>query len=137
MGLFLVIFWCSAIADDAEARIFLAMLPGSARLIPAWDSLNSRIASLREFGGKGLIWLTVSAANGGFVGYIDEIPGSTGKTGNFAPPAERGAASRQRRRPRLPGTGPNPGASNLRYQPAAPQVRSAFQAALQPAGAAC
>ena len=61
MCLFLVLFWCSFSWDDAEAETFLAIIPGSASLIPDWAGANSRFA-LWEFAGNGLICLTVFAA---------------------------------------------------------------------------
>ncbi len=55
------------------------MVPGSETLISGWAGANSRFAALREFAGKGLICFTICAR-------IPEIPVSTGKAGNFAPP---------------------------------------------------
>jgi hypothetical protein len=46
--------------------------------------------ALREFAGKGLICLTLFAAKRRLHGEIDEIPGSTGKTGNFVPTGNPG-----------------------------------------------
>ncbi len=79
MGLFLVLFWCSAVTGDIL------------RYNSRFGVFNSRLGRhkfpfplLRELVGKGLICLTVFAAKTTVIGRIEKIPGSTGITGNFA-----------------------------------------------------
>jgi hypothetical protein len=105
MGFFLVLFWCSAIVGDAKARNILAIIPGSASVIPDWTSANSRLALLREFAGKCLICLTILAARQQLRGENRRIPGFDGKNRESCPTdgTGRSAASRQRRRSLLLG----------------------------------
>jgi hypothetical protein len=91
MGLFLVLFWCSAVARDAP------------RYNSRFGAFNSRLGPnkfpfslLRELSGKGLICLAVFAAKTAVIGKIEKIPGSTGITGNSQPvkrPAAQPAAA--------------------------------------------
>ena len=59
MGLFLLLFWCSAVMGRCGTRTSLAIIRGSASSIPDWAGANSRFALVREFVGKSLICLTV------------------------------------------------------------------------------
>jgi hypothetical protein len=68
----------------------LGIIPVSASLIPGCAGLNSRFALLREFTPKGLIRLTVFAAQRRLCGNSDEIPGATGKAGNWPPSCGNG-----------------------------------------------
>ena len=85
MGLFLFLFWCSAVMGRCGTQTSLAIIRGSASSIPDWAGANSRFAPVREFVGKSLICLTVFSTKRRWASKIDEIPGSTGKTANFAP----------------------------------------------------
>jgi hypothetical protein len=61
MGLLLVLFWCWAVAR-MRVRTFSGIIHGSGSLIPGWVGANSRLALLREFARKGVIYLTIFPA---------------------------------------------------------------------------
>jgi hypothetical protein len=80
MGLFLVFFWCAAIAQTVL------------RYDSRFGGFNSRLGPnkfpfglLRELAGKGLICLAFSRPERHLWGTIEKIPGSTGITRNFVP----------------------------------------------------
>jgi hypothetical protein len=73
MGLFLVLFWCSAVTGDIL------------RYNSRFDVFNSRLGRrkfpfplLRELAGKGLIRLAVFVTRTHLLGKIEKIPGSMG-----------------------------------------------------------
>ena len=79
MGLFLLVVWCSIVVGRHGSR---------------FGDFNFRLGR-REFPVRGAAGICrqgldllyrLREPNGGFVGKIDEIPVSTGKTGNFCPP---------------------------------------------------
>jgi hypothetical protein len=97
MGLLLVLFWCAAVVrtvlrHDSRFGVF------NSRLGPNEFPFSRQ----RELAGKGLIWLPFSEPNRPFSGKIEEIPGSTGITGNFAPGPNGWSRNLQGRRSALP-----------------------------------
>jgi hypothetical protein len=54
-------FWCWAVAR-MRVRTFSGIIHGSGSLIPGWVGANSRLALLREFARKGVIYLTIFPA---------------------------------------------------------------------------
>jgi hypothetical protein len=95
MCLLLILFWCSAVVRRCGGPKILA----DNSWFGEFNSLLGRrefpFAVLREFARKGLIYLAVFAARRRVLGKIDEIPGLSGKTGNFASPAERAVGATQ------------------------------------------
>jgi hypothetical protein len=88
MGIFLILFWCSAVARDAP------------RHNSRFGVFNSRLGPnkfpfslLRELSGKGLICLAVFAAKTAVIGKIEKIPASTGNNREFAAGETAGGAA--------------------------------------------
>ena len=85
MGLFLLLFWCSAVMGRCGTRTSLAIIRGSASSIPDWAGANSRFALVREFVGKSLICLTVFSTKRRLREQNRRNSRFDGKTANFAP----------------------------------------------------
>ena len=83
MGLLLVLFWCWAVVR-MRVRTFSRIIPGSGSLIPGWVGANSRLALLREFARKGLIYLTIIPAKQLLPEGNRRNSRRGGKTGKFA-----------------------------------------------------
>jgi len=77
MGFLLVLFWCSSALFNSRFGAFISR----------FAQKNSRFGQLRELARKGLIWLTVFGSKRMANREIDEIPGSTGKTGDACYPS--------------------------------------------------
>jgi hypothetical protein len=99
MGLFLVLFWCAAVARAVHRYYSRFGIPNS-----RFGSNKFPFSRLRELAGKGSICLPFSVPEWRLSGTIEKIPGSMGITGNFAT-GETGGGSTcngaDPRRPRL------------------------------------
>jgi len=79
MGLFLVLFWCAAVARAVHRYYSRFGIPNS-----PFGSNKFPFGRLRELAGKGPICLPFSVPEWRLSGRTEKIPGSMGITGNFA-----------------------------------------------------